>query len=56
MKAYFALALVGLLNVQSEVNAVQIKEQAAFVDDIVKALAEAEKADELKPAEIKKEE
>ena len=47
MKAYFALAVLGLLNTQSsEVNAVQIKQQAAFVDDIVKALAEADKKEE----------
>ena len=55
MKAYIALAIVALLNSQSEVNAVQLKSQVAFVDDIVKALAEAEKADEKAPAESKKE-
>merc|ERR1712159_561769 len=32
-----------------------MKQQAAFVDDIVKALAEAEKADEKAPAEPAKE-
>ena len=51
MKAYMALALVALLNTEQDVNAVKIQQQAAFVDDIVKALAEAEKADEAKPAE-----
>ena len=46
MKAYIALAIVALLNCQSEVNAVKLNHQAAFVDDIVKALAEADKAEE----------
>merc|ERR1711998_101219 len=55
MKAYIALAIVALCS-QSEVSAVQLKQQVTFVDDIVKALAEAEKADENAPAPPKKEE
>ena len=54
MKAYIALAIVALLNSQTEVNAVQMKQQVTYVDDIVKALAEDEKADE-KAAEPVKE-
>ena len=54
MKAYFALAILALLNTQQpEVNAVKLNHQAAFVDDIVKALAEAEKAEDKQQPEKK---
>ena len=46
MKAYIALAILALLNQQTEVNAVKLNHEAAFVDDIVKALAEAEKSED----------
>ena len=43
MKAYLAIALLALLNTQqSEVSAVKLNHEAAFVDDIAKALAEAD--------------
>ena len=46
MKAYIALAIVALLNSQTEVNAVQLRQQVSFVDDMVKALADADKKEE----------
>ena len=54
MKAYFALAILALLNTQQpEVNAVKLNHQAEFVDDIVKALAEADKAEDKQQPEKK---
>ena len=57
MKAYIALAVLALLGSgNNEVNAVKLRNEAAFVDDIVKALADADKAEEKESKEPKKEE
>ena len=54
MKAYLAIAILALINTeQAEVNAVKLNHQAEFVDDIVKALAEADKAEDKQQPEKK---
>ena len=56
MKAYITLAIVALLNTQAEVNAVQLTQQVTFVDDMVRALADADKQEEKEDAPAPKKE
>ena len=55
MKAIISLAVLALLNTQQEVNAIQLQADMTFTDDIVKALAEADKAEEAEEAKAAKE-